>query len=518
MAFMQAYGVKGAECYSNSGDARLDLFTRLVRGATMFDDMFMKSFLDFPQDTCVLAFQTRDIRGGKGERELFRVMMRLILKRCPDLSEKLLRLVPEYGRWDDIWALYGISPEVSSTIDRIVLEQFQLDQESEVPSLLAKWLPREHSVRYSTKDMAKHFANLFFPLTPMEKGYRAARYRKTVSFLNKKIDTTEIKMCGNKWSSIVPSRVPGQLLKRNKDAFFNKIALRLRGRISERSDLPDRIACAEHFRSYIAQGKVKGAQTTMPHEHIHEVLKGFYNIDSDSVIQAQWNAIREETLKGGGLGRAVFLCDFSGSMDGVPKEVSLALGILGSEVTSPEFRNHILTFDSSPQWHRFPEHATLREKVESVGQLGTGTSTNFQAACNLILERLIIQKVSPDNAPTHLITVTDMGFDAACGENNMYVQRGDVSWQTQFQMVRESFAKHGYEPPLIVCWNVSAKYTDAHATANEVGVVQLSGWSPSLLKAFQTGITVQTPYEGLRALLDSPRYDRVREAFTPTPT
>jgi hypothetical protein len=273
------------------------------------------------------------------------------------------------------------------------------------------------------------------------------------------------------------------------------------------------VECAENFRAYVSKGKVKGGQTTMPHEHVHQLLNCEYDVDTDSVIQAQWNEIRAETLKSGGLGKAVFLCDFSGSMAGLPQEVSLAMGILGSEVTSPEFRNHILTFDSEPKWHRFSETATLREKVESVGGLGIGTSTNFQGACNLILERLVQHKVSPSDAPTHLITVTDMGFDAACGENNMYVTPTNVPWQTQFQMVRESFTTHGYTPPIIVCWNVSASYTDAHATADEVGVVQLSGWSPSVLKALQSGVKVKTPYEGLRVLLDAPRYDKVREAL-----
>jgi hypothetical protein len=100
-----------------------------------------------------------------------------------------------------------------------------------------------------------------------------------------------------------------------------------------------------------------------------------------------------------------------------------------------------------------------------------------------------------------------MGFDKASQQVSV--------WETQFQKVRADFAAQGYEPPLIVCWNVSNMYSDAHAKAHEVGVVQLSGWSPSVLKAIQTGVTVQTPYQGLRVLLDDARYDRVRAAVYP---
>ena len=123
--------------------------------------------------------------------------------------------------------------------------------------------------------------------------------------------------------------------------------------------------------------------------------------------------------------------------------------------------------------------------------------------------------VAQADAPTHLIVVTDMGFDAANKEG---------PWKTQFQSIRADFQAQGYEPPLIVCWNVSSAYTDAHAKAHEIGVVQLSGWSPSVLKAIQTGLTVQpvesvqpveTPYQGLRVLLDDTRYDKVRKAVYP---
>ena len=254
--------------------------------------------------------------------------------------------------------------------------------------------------------------------------------------------------------------------------------------------------------------KVNGGQTTMPNEHVRKIL-GSYDEETDSVIQAQWSAIREETRAAGGLGDAVIMCDFSGSMDGEPKEVSLALGILGSEVAAPAFKDHILTFDSTPVWHSFAGLTSLRQKVESVGHLGQGTSTNFQAACELVLKRLVENKVPATEAPKQLIVITDMGFDAAC--TNHYMKKSP--WETQFQMIRSSFEAYGYEPPLIVCWNVSAAYTDTHAKADEVGVVQLSGWSPSVLKALQSGLKVQTPYEGLRVLLDSPRYDPVRKSL-----
>jgi hypothetical protein len=458
-----------------------------VRGATDIKHLIHSALCKEPEDTIVMAFQTRDIRGGKGERALFHAMMKEILQKKPGLAKSLLPLVPVYGRWDDVWKIGA----ASEAVDEVVLEQFRHDQESENPSLLAKWLPREG------KPMAKHFADLLFPLVPAENGQRMRSYRKTIAFLNQALDTTEVKMCWNVWASIRPGSVPGQLMSRNRDAFMS----------GGKCKSQDRLRCADQFRAFIddvmeGKKKINGAQTTMPHEHIRNILRSEANQDTDNITEVQWRAIVDETKKAGGLGRAVFMCDFSGSMEGVPKEVSMGLGILGSQVcTVPGFRNRILTFDHEPKWHEFQENATLREKVFSVGQLGIGMNTNFLAACMLVLEGVI-----GDQCPTHLIVITDMGFDAASGVDSK-------TWATQFQIVRKAFADAGYEAPVIVNWNVSASYKDAHATANEVGVVQLSGWSPSLLKVLQGGLPVVTPMEGLRKILDNKRYDLVRHAL-----
>lgn len=232
----------------------LDLSTQLVRGAFINPTLVNQCLAESVEDTLVLAFQTRDIRGGKGERDLFRQLLATILKAKPELSWTIT-LIPEYGRWDDVWSFMGISPSLDKVIDHVVLEQFQLDQESESPSLLAKWLPREGAKqRAKAKAKAYHFANLFFPLTPCNG--RLRMYRKTVAYLNRRIDTTEIKMCGHQWSSITPDSVPAQLLKRNKYAFLNKMPIVLRKRIvrldDRYPDLADRVACANNFREHMS--------------------------------------------------------------------------------------------------------------------------------------------------------------------------------------------------------------------------------------------------------------------------
>jgi hypothetical protein len=526
-------GVKGSDVYTEEGvgDLRVTFFTQLVRGLSKHEiernvDLILAKGKDYVRDLIVMAFQTRDIRGGKGERALFYKIFTQILNTKDTWAKHLLELVPEYGCWRDLWEIYpSFNNTVSKEADKVVLERFQLDQESQHPSLLVKWLPREGS-KYD--NLARRFAGLFFPTVPTAGGQQLRQYRKTLAYLNKLCDTTEIKMCANTWADIEPSHVPGRLMKRCKSAFFNQKKGPHSSTVTRYPGNADREACAENFKGLlndVKEGKtvMKGGQTTMPHEHVAEIQKSFYHPESQEVEdtrQAQWDAIRAETLKAGGLGKIVPMCDFSGSMDGTPKEVSLALGILISEVASPAFRDHILTFDSTPKWHSFSGQKTLREKVVSVGNLGQGLSTDFQAACDLVLKKLVENNVAPEDAPTDLLVLTDMGFDAACASNQQSYYTGNSyshntknkTWETHFQMIRSNFEKHGYQPPRIVCWNLRAEYKDYFARADEVGVVQLSGWSPAVLKAIQgNGIVVETPYGGMRRILDDTRYDRVRE-------
>ena len=83
----------------------LDLFFWLARGfapSSRREDID-KAFQADPKRFAKLCFQTRDVRGGKGERTLGRQMLVDLSNRLPQVfADKLVPLVPEYGRWDDL--------------------------------------------------------------------------------------------------------------------------------------------------------------------------------------------------------------------------------------------------------------------------------------------------------------------------------------------------------------------------------------------------------------------------------
>ena len=85
-------GTKGSDVYTAEGvgDPRVALSVLLVRGAqqkmiedgirAILDNKSLGSFEKRIEDLFLMTFQTRDVRGGKGERRISEIMWRELLK------------------------------------------------------------------------------------------------------------------------------------------------------------------------------------------------------------------------------------------------------------------------------------------------------------------------------------------------------------------------------------------------------------------------------------------------------
>lgn len=546
MAFLQAInsqdltkvGVNGAHVYTEVGveNELLALFTMLNRD--LKECYITESVLDIIQkkddvmlrDLLVLTFQTRDIRGGKGERTLFYNLLTAIYRSKPTLVHDFVHLIPHYGSWFDMWEIYKKCSGLILVILKCVKKQYDQDyryfvnKEYSKMSLLAKWLPREHSKTYP--GLAIILADSLFSDLRKERS-RLMAYRKRVSEMNKAIKTVEVDMCDGTWEEIVPKNVPGRNMKLHKRAFLNLMMEKDTVRFP---DNPDRNACRENFLNYIdslKKGTIKanGADVIYPHEIVKEMMISQKTSDEITILQGQWNSIREQTEKLGGFHRMVPMCDFSGSMDGIPKMVSASLGILLSEVNHPAFRNSLLMFDSNPSWMTFAEDECLYAKVKQIrtSTLGQGLSTDFFKACMTILKKMVDHKVPVGEEPEDLIVLTDMGWNAAACKDHSFEEKRDLKFIVEdiqeiftsaSQKVWGTDLEKGWKMPRIIIWNLRAEFKDFQAKASTKGVLTISGWSPNVLKALQAGnVDAMNPMIGLRFLLDDPRYDPVREVF-----
>lgn len=243
-------------------------------------------------DLCVLAFHTRNIRGGKGERKLSYEILAAISKNYRNLVLDLLKHLPEYGCWRDVFTV-GKQLEMTDEVIEMVAKQLKEDMmllvipdENSKISMLAKWAPRE-----KTHDSGL-VKKLSFRLFPSEKTYQGkmASYRKMLSSLNRHIDTVEIKMCSEKFASIVPSKVPGHALQNYRKAFLN----RTKGR-TVRSKKPDRVECAEHFLKYFE--KSTKYEITMKETDIEFPIRTPFQILRSQLDDEMYDPVRETVGK-----------------------------------------------------------------------------------------------------------------------------------------------------------------------------------------------------------------------------
>ena len=236
----------------NAHDASVALF-KMMDYNTEYEDIqkyveeiVMRGSLDDIRDLFVMAFQTRDIRGGKGQKRLFYSFMKVLHSFHPNTTRRMLRLVPEYGCWRDMWELWIEIPVLGSDILRIVKAQYIEDLchaamgDAQDMSLLAKWLPREKSATY--RGFARWIARSVYPNEHSERK-QLILYRKETSFMNSKLKTVEVDMCAGRWRKIKPETVPSRCLKLHEAAFLN-LTMYGKVRYPNRSD---RMKCRAHF-------------------------------------------------------------------------------------------------------------------------------------------------------------------------------------------------------------------------------------------------------------------------------
>ncbi|KAF3786549.1 Uncharacterized protein EJ110_NYTH20798 [Nymphaea thermarum] len=255
---------------------------------------------------------------------------------------------------------------------------------------------------------------------------------------------------------------------------------------------------AEYLRD-VKMGKCKIASgALLPHEILKAAITAATNGGTDEVAELQWRGIVEEMQKKQKLTNSLAICDVSGSMAGTPIEVSIALGLLVSELSSKPWNGHLLTFSKNPQLHEI-EGGTLAEKYQFVENMQWGMNTDFQKVFDMILKIAVDGSLTQDQMIKRVFVFSDMEFDEASAN----------PWETDYMAIVRKFRECGYEkPPEIVFWNLR----DSIATPvqdTERGVALVSGFSKNLLKVFMENSGEISPVDIMEAAISGKEYEKL---------
>ena len=497
----------GALAYASHPSAFADFFFKVSSMRQWDADAkraaFSKCLAADPELALRLLFFVRDIRGGLGERGLFRD----VFAGLPDgVAAALLPLVPEFGRWDDVWAVLGdgvadaaARPALREAAFALLRRQWEedlraLDDPDGRPSLLAKWLPSVRGVSERQEALAKELAFSCFRLRP-------ADYRRKLSALRARLRVTERAMCAGEWGSIDYGAVPSKASLRYRAAFF--------------AHDPER------YKAYLAgleKGTAKAnAGALFPYEIVAAYLDGYEpKTAEDPLLEAQWRAL---PLPRGILGNAIVVRDGSGSMTtpvsggrATALDVATSLAILASENLKGPFANRFISFSENPRLVDLSGCSTLLEKIVRACREDECANTNIRRTMRLVLDAVSENGIPQEEVPA-VVIVSDMEFDEACGGCFVYDQetgRADKAGQdVLFETIRREWKDRGYDLPRMIFWNVASRTGGVPLQENGNGLVLASGFSQNILDML-SGVD---PEDTIRRKLAAPRYDRVAAAL-----
>lgn len=416
-------------------------------------DLFQKAFAEDRLLAIRILFYLRDVRGGQGERKLFRNCLEWLGETYPEIFSKIIIHVPEYGRWDDL--LFD-----NDYVFSLLAEQIAKDVASETPSLLGKWLPTINASSASTRAKARFLANKL--------GISEIGYRKTIRVLRKKIKTVEEKMSAKKWSEIDYFRVPSQASRIYKNAFKKHDEKRY-GEFIEKAE----------------KGEVKiNASTLYP----YQIYKSVQH-DYSKTLEALWNQLPDYTQGK----NAIVVADVSGSMEGDPMAVSVSLALYFAERNKGQFKDYFITFSGYPKLQKIVGK-NLNDKMGSIERSDWQMNTNIQAVFDLILNTGINNNIPQEEIPETIYIISDMEFDSAC------------SSRTNFEVIKEKYSSSGYTMPNLVFWNVDARQKNLPVEKDEIGVTLVSGFSPVI---FKIAVENKTPEQVMMDTINSERYSKI---------
>lgn len=488
----------GAFAYdSTAQSALLDLFSQVgalrPRSETEIASKFAAAFHEDALLATKMMFYTGDIReGGLGERRTFRVCLRWLAEKRPDIVIKNMTLIPFFNRFDTLFTLVDTDCEkamwelVAKTLTEDVKAMKASTGRKHVPcSLLAKWMPSENTSSAKTRALANK-AIKALKLTPRT-------YRRMLSALRKHIGVTECKMSAGEWTSIEYAKVPSYAMHNYGSAFAKHD--------HERFDA---------YLKSVSKGETKiNSSVLFPYDLVEKYLRPIgYGVQTvyagdcrvatkeDAVVEAQWKALPNYVNEGLNI---VAMADVSGSMSGRPMASSIGLAIYLAQHNVGAYHNQYMTFTDNPHFINLREGCSLLEAVQKTASAGVGYSTNLMKAMNEILRVAVANGVPNSEMPKAMLVLSDNEIDR--------YYRPNTNWDFM-DTLEDKFRACGYECPKLILWNINAR--NDTFLSNREDVVLVSGQSASTFKNLVRALNGMTAYEYMVSILNGKAYDRIR--------
>jgi hypothetical protein len=458
MTFAQAVQNTAVEARTTNGMMALESTTNPVvdlfygigasRGKKIAPD-FERAF-QFDRTLALrVALWARDVRGGAGERQIFRDILQHLENLHPETLELILPHVPVFGRWDDLLVFQTKEFKVRAYD---LIHQALADSNG----LCAKWMPRKGEIAVELRNHAT--------MSPKQ-------WRTTIVGLTKVVET---QMCARDWNNINFSHVPSLAAARYQKAFNRNAA-----------------EAYAKYKESLATGTAKiNAAAVYPHDVVRSIGVG----DKD-VAKAQWEALPNYMTDA----NVLPMVDVSGSMC-TPVggnrnlqciDISVALGLYCADKNRGPFKDMFLTFSEETSLEVL--RGDILSKCTQLQSADWGMSTNLHGAFEAVLDVAVKQGVREADMPKYILILSDMQFNHCARQDD-----------SAMKMIERKYEAAGYSMPKIVFWNLSS-HSNVPVEFNKQGVALVSGFSPAIMKSILAAREF-TPMSIMLDTINQPRY------------
>ena len=466
------YTENGAVTFRSTGRDCLDLFAAIGALRRESDreitERFLRAYAEDPDLAMKILFYGRDVRGGLGERRVFRTVLRWLAGNAPQSVIRNLPYIALYGRWDDVLVLLDTPCREDALA--LLKAQFEADVaaadgKGEV-SLLGKWLPSVNASNADTVRLAKLLAKAF--------GLSERDYRKALTKLRARIRILENNLREMDYTFDY-AKQPSKAMFKYRRAF-------------QRND-------GERYQAFMARVSAGEAKLHTGALYPYEIVEKAYGArsDADCSLDATWRALADYTQDE----NALVVADGSGSMywgaNPLPAAVAQSLAIYFAERNRGAFRNHFITFSMNPRLVEI-KGQDIVDKARYCKTFNECANTDIRKVFELVLQTAVKNRVPQAELPSTLYVISDMEFDTCAAGASL----------TNFEYAKKLYAKYGYQLPKVVFWNVSSRTRQQPVTMNEQGVALVSGCSPRIFSMVMEGTL--DPYTYMLRVIDTERY------------
>lgn len=488
----------GMTAYVSTLNAVLDLFSKgsSLRSASIEDieRHVMNALNEDKQLALRCLFYLRDIRGeGQGERRVFRIGLRYLAQNNIDsfIKSDIIKQIPTYGRWDDIFSLFGISSKIDDEIIRLLDSQLKSDINSllENPnqvSLLAKWMPSCNTSSKETRALAK---KIYKSLHISEK-----QYRKMLSKLRKQIDIIETRL-SNKDYTFDYSKIPSNANMKYRKCFERNDMERFvkhNQKVAEAIKNPVMYDCCSLPKDNVA--------TLYPYEIVEKIINNRHMNEMERLrYDNMWKQLPDYFGENSKNKNWMTVVDTSGSMLGwrnpTPMSVAISLGIYIAEYNTGIFKDKYVTFSTRPCLIDIKNDCDISGKVHQIFENSIISDTNIEAVFELLLNTAVKNNMPKEEMPEGIFIISDMQFNSAVEDGRN---------PAAYDMIKEKYAKAGYTVPKIIFWNVAQNDNgNLPVTKHENGAILVGGCKPGLFEMILSG---KNPEDFMKSVLNGERY------------